>query len=89
MKPLATLPAQTALDAYFLDIRAKLLDIAAALDRLERGPQTGFQKADPRLVKIAKSLKVLSEANEPTRAEQIQKIFSMEYDVAWKIPEPR
>ena len=35
MKPL---PAPKALDAFFLEARCKILDLAAILDRIDRGP---------------------------------------------------
>ena len=46
---LTPLPAAQALDAYFLDARSRLLDLAAMLDRIDRG---GGMK-DPRLERIS------------------------------------
>jgi len=80
------LPAARALDHFFLDARCRLLDLAATLDRIDRGQ--GDVDADPRLARIEQALKVLA-SEAPDRAEQIQKIFSQEYDPAWKRPQPR
>ena len=43
---LPPLPADKALDAYFLEARSKLLDLAAILDRIDRGG--GVAGDDPR-----------------------------------------
>ena len=83
---LAPLPADRALDAFFLEARAKLLDLAAILDRIDRGP--GETGGDPRLKNIARALEVLLDRS-PARAERVQQIFSLDYDPAWKRPEPR
>jgi hypothetical protein len=79
------LPAKTALDAYFLEARCKLLDVAAILDRIDRG---GGMPADPRLANLRKAIETL--LSKPSgRAEELQHIFSLAYDPAWKRPEPR
>ncbi len=82
------LPATQALDAYFLEARARLLDLAAILDRVGRGAGGDAARTDPRVEKIRQALAVL--LNEPAgRAEAVQRIFSLEYDPAWKRPAPR
>ncbi|HEV3144417.1 MAG TPA: hypothetical protein VGZ47_11070 [Gemmataceae bacterium] len=82
------LPAEKALEQYFLEARSKLLDLAAILDRIQRGAEDLEIPDDLRLAKIRQALAILS-ALESDRAEQIQKIFSLEYDSAWKRPKPR
>ena len=82
------LPAPAALNAYFLEARSKLLDVAAFLDRVHRGPDADGLAIDPRLTRIRAALEVLL-ATEDGRAEQIQKIFSFDYDPLWKVPQPR
>ena len=62
------------LDAYFLETRAKLLEIAANLDRVDRA---GGAASDPRITFILKSLTILQSAT-PHRAEQIQRLYSKE-----------
>ena len=80
------LPASTALDAFFLEARCKLLDVAAILDRLDRGD--GSVSGDPRVEKIQRAIAVLA-APADGRAEAIQQIFSLSYDPAWPRPQPR
>jgi hypothetical protein len=82
------LPATAALDAYFLEARARLLDLAAILDRIDRGADPAAALADPRTKKIRRALEVLLN---PTadRAAAVQQLFSLEYEPDWKRPAPR
>ena len=84
----APVPAAKALDAYFLEARAKLLDLAAILDRIGRGADAGSLDADPRLARVRQALEVLLDQS-GGRAERIQQIFSIEYDPTWERPRPR
>ena len=74
------LDAPETLAREFLEIRARLLQVAASLDRLDRA--SGSIDNDPRLAGIAKALEVLA-SNQPDRAERIQLIFSRAYDDQW------
>ena len=87
MKPLSPLPAPAALDAYFLEARSKILDLAAILDRIGRGDGANGVE-DARLAKIRQALEVLHDEN-ANRAELVQRIFSLEYDPNWERPQPR
>jgi hypothetical protein len=80
------LPAARALDMFFPEARSELLDLAATLDRLDRGD--GTAATDPRLERIRKALLTLLE-QEPGRAERVQQIFSLNYDADWPRPQPR
>jgi hypothetical protein len=82
------LPANQALDSHFLEARCKLLDLAAILDRIGRGTGANGVAEDPRLARIRKALEILGDPS-GGRAERIQQIFSLNYDPAWKIPQPR
>jgi hypothetical protein len=82
------LPANKALDSYFLDARARLLDLAAILDRIGRGSGTADAGADARLARIRQALEVLADES-GGRAERVQKIFSLDYDPTWERPQPR
>lgn len=79
------LPAARALDQFFLEARARLLDVAAILDRVDRGDGTAN---DPRMARIHQAIDALQEP-EAGRAARIQQIFSLEYDPAWSKPKPR
>jgi len=82
------LPASKALDAFFLEARSRILDVAAILDRIGRGLDAAGTENDPRLVKIRQALEVLHDQS-GGRAERIQQIFSREYDPKWERPKPR
>jgi len=82
------LPANTALDSYFLEARCKLLDLAGILDRIGRGMGANGVVEDPRLARIRQALEVLGDLS-GGRAERIQQIFSLNYDPKWKVPQPR
>jgi len=82
------LPASAALAAYFLEARSKLLDVAAILDRVQRGPDADAAATDPRLARIREALELLIEGD-GGRAERIQQLFSLDYDPAWKVPDPK
>ncbi|QEL17984.1 hypothetical protein [Limnoglobus roseus] len=85
MKPL---PAAEALDRYFLEARSRLLDLAAILDRIDRGEGGVPAGQDPRMARIHEALDVLHVLPKD-RAERIQQLFSLAYDPNWKRPEPR
>ena len=82
------LPSRAALDAYFLEARSKLLDLAAILDRIGRGAGNSELEKDPRLANVRQALEVLLDES-GGRAERIQRIFSLDYDPSWERPKPR
>jgi hypothetical protein len=69
------------MDREFLGIRCRLIELAAALDRIDRASDASA--ADPRLVQIRRSLEVLLAAA-PHRAERVQAEFSLPYDEHWR-----
>jgi hypothetical protein len=73
--------AAETLNREFLEVRAKILEIASALDRLDRAE--GSVAEDPRLDRIQQGLTRL-QTDQPDRAEQIQLIFSLPYDKDWR-----
>ncbi len=82
------LPADQALERYFLEARSKLLDLAAVLDRIGRGEGASSLENDARLGRIRQALDVLLDPS-GGRAERIQKIFSLDYNPAWEKPKPK
>lgn len=78
---LHSLNAPQVLDREFLAIRSKLIDLAAALDRINRAE--GSVATDPRLEKVRRSLGILS-GGLPDRAEQVQMVFSLPYQEDWR-----
>ena len=82
------LPAPQALDAYFLEARAR-----AARPGRHPGPdrprgRPAAALADPRLQKLRQALEILL-ARPDGRAEAVQQLFSLDYDPDWKRPRPR
>ena len=82
------LSASTVLDTYFLEARCRLLDLAAILDRIDRGDGGDALVADPRRVRIQRALDLLHD-RDADRAEAVQKLFSLDYDPSWQRPQPR
>ena len=83
-----TATAAQILDREFLTIRGKLLEVAAALDRIARGkgPAAGGKGAalaDPRLEQIRETLAMLGQDG-ADRAEKLQLIFSLPYEPGWR-----
>jgi hypothetical protein len=75
------LSAPEVLNREFLEIRCKILDLAAAFDRLHRA--AGSVAEDPRLCRLHEALSAVG-AEGDDRAEQVQMIFSRPYDEAWQ-----
>lgn len=73
--------AKQVLDREFLEIRCKILEIAASFDRLERAD--GVVDGDPRTDLLREALQVLL-SDRSDRAEQIQMIFSRSYEPTWR-----
>jgi hypothetical protein len=70
------------LDRDFLEIRSRILELAAALDRIDSADESPSQPPDRRLALIRSALETLI-VPEPDRAETVQRIFSLEYDSSW------
>ena len=70
---------QEILDREFLELRARLLEIAASFDRLQRSDG----EPDVREQLIARGLEILSDSD-PEKAERIQLLFSREYSPDWR-----
>ena len=75
------LSAAEIMDREFLEVRAKILELAASFDRLDRA--AGSVEGDPRLSLISEALRTISE-DHADRAEQVQLIFSRQYEEDWR-----
>ena len=75
--------AMTILDHDFLEIRHRILDIAAAFDRIGSAAQSADALADPRMERIYAAMQILSEP-EAGRADRVQMTFSRPYDPDWR-----
>ena len=78
----APLAAEAVLDRVYLEVRAKLLEIAACLDRIERADQASAARSDPRWTQIQRGIELLK-SDGFDRAEQIQMLFSDPYVPNW------
>lgn len=85
MTPAITpLPPQKALDQFYLEARARILEVAATLDRIDRG--SAASPDDPRLGLLHQAIHVLNQSTSrpaTDRAEQLQLLFSRQYDAQW------
>ena len=66
------LSSENVLEKYFPEARARLIQLAAMLDRYERCGGSD----DPRLDQLRQALVVLQSTGNETRAQRIQMIFS-------------
>jgi hypothetical protein len=71
------------LNRDFLETRSRILELAAALDRLDRAPRVGAEAPDSRVAQLRQALEALLEPG-PGRAETVQRIFSLDYDPGWR-----
>jgi hypothetical protein len=70
--------ARETLQTYFLEMRARIIEIAASLDRIERAPGgQEVMKTDSRVALLRDAIKVLGASGCQDRAEQAQLIFSL------------
>jgi hypothetical protein len=72
---------QAVLEADFLALRAKILEVAAGLDRFDRA--AGDWPGDPRRTRLDEAIRLLL-IDEPERAEQLQLLFSRSYEKDWR-----
>lgn len=73
------------LDRDFLELRGRILELAAAFDRLDRastGDAVDGPPADPRIDQLRQGLKTVLE-RDSNRAEAVQRLFSLAYDPRW------
>ena len=78
----APLTAPAVLDRVFLEVRAKLLEVAASLDRIERSDDAETLRRDYRLQQIRETISILNSPGSD-RAERVQMIFSDPYVSNW------
>ena len=74
------------LDRDFLETRSRILDVAAALDRLDRASLGSGEAIPPdrRLDQIRRAIEALLESG-PGRSETVQRLFSLDYDPEWRM----
>jgi hypothetical protein len=78
--------ANQILDDSFLEVRAKLLEVAATLDRLDRSSDEHAplsSDAKPRRIKLDEAVRILLSEG-PDRAERLQRLFSRQFEADWR-----
>ena len=75
--------ANDVLNRDFLELRCRILEIAAGLDRLDRAPRSSIETSDSRIAMLRRGIESLLEPV-PSRAETVQRLFSLEYDSDWR-----
>lgn len=70
------------LNADFLEIRQRILDLAAMLDRYDAAVEGQSSEDQARLSQIRAGIATLTETDR-CRAEAVQQIFSLPYDENW------
>ena len=73
--------ATEVLDREFLQLRARLIAIGAALDRMDRAE--GSVAGDPRINQVGRALQILA-TETSGRAEKLQSLFSLPYQDDWR-----
>ena len=73
--------ASEILENEFLGIRARLLELAASFDRINRAD--GSVEEDRRMMLISQGIAILTKEDKD-RAEQIQLLFSRQYEDDWQ-----
>ena len=69
------------LDREYLPIRAKILEIGAALDRVQRASAKDL--GDARWHQLQAGIRLL-QSEDPERAKQVQLLFSRPYEEQWR-----
>lgn len=79
-------PAETILQEVYLETRAKLLEVAAVLDRIDRAASESSSlspDAETARGKLISAVELLL-SDSPNRAEKVQQLFSRQYDPEWR-----
>lgn len=69
------------LEREYLEMRARVLELAACLDRIDRAD--GKVDDDQKLADILKGIEILSDSTSD-RAERVQLLFSKNYQENWQ-----
>lgn len=77
------LQAAELLEREFLEVRHRIIDIAAALDRWGRAEGFAAIESEPRLRRIREAIQLLAEPGDG-RAEAVQMLFSDAYEENWR-----
>jgi hypothetical protein len=74
------------LDDKFLEVRARLLEVAATLDRIDRSADESApleDRAQGARKRVDDAIRILLSEG-PDRAERLQRLFSRDYEENWR-----
>ena len=74
-QPLTTMTRSQVIDRYFLEHRAKLIEVAAFLDRVERAPQSNNTGVDYRVAALKGVLAVMGD-DQPEKTKRVLELLS-------------
>ncbi len=77
------LSAPEMLEREFLQVRCRLIEIAAAMDRIDRSASPDEAHSDPRMAKLLEGAAILYDGK-PDRAKRVQMVFSDAYEDNWR-----
>lgn len=75
--------AKSILDREFLEMRCRLIDLAASMDRVERGSEAGQVAGDLRMRLLQDAVRLLNNGG-PDRALRMQMHFSDGFASKWR-----
>lgn len=75
--------ANQVLNREFLEIRCRLIDIAASLDRIGRSSDSIRAAQDPRYTQLKDAIALLA-TDTPDRAQRVQMVFSDPFVAIWR-----
>jgi len=78
-----TLNARQMFEREFLEIRCRILDIAAALDRVDSANGGGGAQVDPRSKAVQDAILLLVDG-QADRSRRVQMVFSDGYEADWR-----
>ncbi len=73
--------AHDILNREYLEMRAKILELAASLDRMDRASDS--VDGDSRISQLHEGIKIL-QSDGPGRAERVQMLFSRSFSDNWR-----
>jgi len=80
-----TTSAEAVLDRHFLEMRCRLIDLAAAFDRIDRAGDAARAGRDERIHQLEEAARILVDGR-GDRAVRILMAFSDPYDDDWPRP---
>jgi len=75
--------ASSLLAKEFLEMRCRLIDLAASFDRIDRAPGGEALRNDTRLHQLLHAARLLADGK-PDRAQRLQILFSDPFNPSWR-----